>query len=269
MGSVCGERTDKRMTPLLSQRPRADRAFERMYKRHVLDVYRYALVVLPTPQDAEDVTQTTFLNAYRAFQDGERPKAQRNWLMGIAHKVCRRRFRQSARGFEEVELHDAAVAAVPDEEGPTAQDIRRALGRLDFNQRAALVMREVEGRSYQEIAELLERSANDVETIVFRARRALREELEGSLTCHEAERAVSRHLDGLLRRSERASLREHLRECGDCAEFARSQDSQRTALRRYAMVPLPSSLASFFTTSDAVEDTPGERRKFSPSSESF
>ena len=105
------------MTALLSQRPRADRAFERMYKRHVLDVYRYALVVLPTPQDAEDVTQTTFLNAYRAFKGGERPKAQRNWLMGIAHEVCRRRFRQTARGYEEVELHDAAVAASPRRRG--------------------------------------------------------------------------------------------------------------------------------------------------------
>ena len=258
------------MTALLSQRPRADRAFERLYKRHVLDVYRYALVVLPTPQDAEDVTQTTFLNAYRAFKGGERHKAPRNWLMGIAHEVCRRRFRQTARGYEEVELHDAAVAAVREEEGPTAQDIRRALGRLDFNERAALVMREVEGRPYQEIAEVLEHSVNEVETLVFRARRALREELEGSLTCHEAERAVSRQLDGLLTRSERASLRQHLGECEDCSDFARGQDNQRTALRRYAMVPLPSTLASFFAAGAADdEDTSQERRKFSPSSESF
>ena len=255
------------MTALLSQRPRADRAFERIYTRHVLDVYRYALVVLPTPQDAEDVTQTTFLNAYRAFKSGELPKAQRKWLLGIAHEVCRQRFRLS--GLEEVELHDAAVAAVPDEEGPTPQDIRRALGRLDFNERAPLVMREVEGRSYQEIAEMLERSVSEVEVLVFRARRALREELEGSLTCHQAERAVYRQLDGLLSRSERASLRQHLGECEDCADFARSQDSQRTALRRYAMVPLPSSLASFFTTSTSDEDAAPERRKFSASPESF
>jgi hypothetical protein len=130
-------------------------------------------------------------------------------------------------------------------------------------------MREVEGRSYQEIAEVLEHSVSDVETLVFRARRALREELEGSLTCHEAERAVSRQLDGLLPRSERASLRQHLGECQDCADFARSQDTQRTALRRYAMVPLPSSLASFFTTSAPPEDTSAEHRKFSPSPESF
>jgi RNA polymerase sigma-70 factor, ECF subfamily len=240
-----------------------------MYKRHVLDVYRYALVLLPTPQDAEDVTQTTFLNAYRAFKGGERPRAQRNWLMGLAHEICRQRFRKTTRGVDEVELHDEGVTAVEDEHEPTAQDIRRALARLDFNERAALVMREVEARPYQEIAEVLARPVSDVETLVFRARHALREELEGSFTCHEAERAVSRRLDGLLQRAERASLREHLRECEECADFSRRQDSQRTALRRYAMVPLPSSLASFFTTDVGDEKTTGGSSKFSPTAESF
>ena len=50
-----------------------DRSFEKLYKRHVHAVYRYALAVLHNEADAEDVTQTTFLNAYRAFQRGERP----------------------------------------------------------------------------------------------------------------------------------------------------------------------------------------------------
>ena len=46
----------------------ADRSFEQLYQRHARDVYQYALAVLSNPADAEDVTQTTFLNAYRAFQ---------------------------------------------------------------------------------------------------------------------------------------------------------------------------------------------------------
>ena len=217
-----------------------------MYRKHVLDVYRYALVLLRCPEDAEDVAQTTFMNAYRAFKAGEVPRGHRNWLIGIAHDVCRHRAHEAALRPEQVELEDAAVTLVPDEEGPTEQDIRRALGRLAFNQRAALVMREVEGRSYQEIAEILNVSVNAVETLVFRARRALREQLEGSLTCHEAERAISRQLDGRLRRAERGSLRKHLRECDDCAAFAHSQRLQRTALRQFARVPLPTSLASFF-----------------------
>src|SRR3989442_9947353 len=118
------------MTPLLAQRPRADRSFERLYRRHVADVYHYALAVLRNPTDAEDVTQTTFLNAYRAFQRGERPERMQNWLIAIAHNVCRQRFRQAKRRPREVELvDDLAVAAVPveDEENPSAEDIRPAL----------------------------------------------------------------------------------------------------------------------------------------------
>jgi RNA polymerase sigma factor (sigma-70 family) len=250
------------MSPLLAQRRRSDRAFERMYRKHVLDVYRYALVVLRCPEDAEDVAQTTFLNAYRAFKESDVPRGQRQWLMGIVHEICRNRAQQDAARAEEVELEDAAVVLVPDEVGPTEQDIRRALGHLPFNQRAALVMREVEGRSYHEISEILQVSATAVEALVFRARRALREELEGSLTCHEAERAISRQLDGLLRRSARSALRKHLRECEDCTAFAQSQVAQRTALRRFARVPLPSSLQRFF-----VPELP--ERKFSSPAGSF
>ena len=72
------------MTHVLAQRQRTDRSFERLYRHHVLDVYRYALVVLHSPEDAEDVTQTTFLNAYRAYKDGERPRSVLNWLIAIA-----------------------------------------------------------------------------------------------------------------------------------------------------------------------------------------
>src|SRR6266487_6459002 len=104
------------MTPLLAQRPRSDRAFERMYKRHVGDVYRYALAVLRNPADAEDVTQTTFLNAYRAYEGGERPRQPQNWLITIAHNVCRQRFRQSQRRPNEGLFdEDVAEAVVHDD----------------------------------------------------------------------------------------------------------------------------------------------------------
>ncbi|HEY5660452.1 MAG TPA: sigma-70 family RNA polymerase sigma factor [Gaiellaceae bacterium] len=241
------------MTPLLAQRPRSDRAFERMYKRHVGDVYRYALAVMRNPADAEDVTQTTFLNAYRAFvEKGDRPEKPQNWLIAIAHNVCRQRFRQSARRPSEVAFEDDIADTLVDEESPSGEDIRRALGQLAFNQRAALVMRELEGRSYAEIAEILDVSISAVETLIFRARRALREQLEGSLTCGQAEFAISRQLDGRLPRSERAQLRAHLRECPDCAAFARRQRAQRGALKSLALVPVPGSLSSFFGGGSAV-----------------
>jgi RNA polymerase sigma factor (sigma-70 family) len=244
------------MAPLLAQRPRSDRAFERLYKRHVGDVYRYALAVMRNPADAEDVTQTTFLNAYRAYvEKGNRPEKPQNWLIAIAHNVCRQRFRQTARRPAEVSFEDDIADTVADENAPTGDDLRRALGHLAFNQRAALVMRELEGRSYAEIAEILEVSTSAVETLIFRARRALREQLEGSFTCGEAEFAISRQLDGRLARRERGQLRAHLRECAECAGFARRQRAQRGALKTLALVPLPGSLTSFFGGGGAAVGT--------------
>jgi RNA polymerase sigma factor (sigma-70 family) len=241
------------MTPLLAQRPRADRSFERLYRRYVGDVYRYALAVMRNQADAEDVTQTTFLNAYRAYvEKGERPQKTQNWLIAIAHNVCRQRFRQSARRPSEVEFEDDIAGTIVEDETPSGEDIRRALGHLAFNQRAAIVMRELEGRSYAEIAEILDVSTSAVETLIFRARRALREQLEGSLTCGQAELAISRQLDGRLSRAEKGQLRAHLRECADCAGFARRQRAQRSALKSLALIPVPSSLGSFFGSGAAV-----------------
>ena len=233
------------MTPILA-RQRPDRSLERLYKKHAGDVYRYALVVLRNQADAEDVTQTTFLNAYRAIERGERPRNPQNWLIAIAHNVCRQRFRQSQRRPAEVELNEELAEAVVEEDAISAEDIRRALGHLAFNQRAALVMRELEGRSYQEIAEILALSVSAVETLIFRARRALREQLEEGITCHDAELAISKQLDGRLPRKDRGALRAHLRECEECAHFARRQRAQRGAIKSLALIPLPSSLASLF-----------------------
>src|SRR5438034_589547 len=243
------------MTPFLA-RQRTDRNFERLYQKHAGDVYRYALVVLRNEADAEDVTQTTFMNAYRACANGERPRTPQNWLIASAHNVCRQRFRQSQRRPNEVAFNEElAEAPLEEEERVGAEDIRRALGHLAFNQRAALVMRELEGRSYQEIAEILGLSVSAVETLIFRARRALREQLEEGITCHEAELAISRQLDGRLARNERGALRAHLRECEDCARFARSQRAQRSAIRNLALIPIPGSLSSFFHHGGAAGGT--------------
>ena len=234
------------MTPIFAREETAERSFERLYRAHVEDVYRYTLMVLRSPADAEDVTQTTFLKAYRAFQRGERPEKPRHWLLRIAHNTCRTRFRDASRRPREVALEERDVVAVHDaEDAPTAAEVQRALGFLSFNQRSALVMRELEGRSYSEIAELLEISVSAVETLLFRARRALREQLEGALACGDAERAVYREMDGSLGADEKRALRAHLRECKECARLARRERGRRAVLRSLGPVPLPPSLSSF------------------------
>ena len=152
-----------------------DRAFERLYARYGRDVYRYVLSVLRNPSDAEDVTQTTFLNAYRAIRNGERPERPQNWLIAIAHNVCRSRIRLRMRRPREVPF-DESLAEMPEPQGerPNLRELTRALRRLPSNQRAAITMRELEGRSYPEIAESLGVTVPAVEALLTRARRTLR-----------------------------------------------------------------------------------------------
>jgi RNA polymerase sigma factor (sigma-70 family) len=152
-----------------------DQAFETLYRTYVEDVYHYALALLRNPADAEDVTQTTFLNAYRAYQRGIEVEKPQNWLIRIAHNVARTNYARASCRVKEVPLEDhVAQLAVPEAEQPDVIGVLRALGRLPFNQRAALVMRELEGRSYAEIADTIGVSVSAVETLIFRARKSLR-----------------------------------------------------------------------------------------------
>jgi RNA polymerase sigma factor (sigma-70 family) len=231
------------MTPRLSLRSSHERTLESLYQRHAADVYRYALMMLGSAADAEDVTQTTFLNAYRALLRGERPRSTGSWLRTIAHNLCLQHFRQASRRPREVELEDEVPELVSDHQGFLVEDLSRALRQIPVNQRAALLMRELEGRPITEIATILGVSSSAVETLLFRARRGVREQLEGGLTCAEAEQAISRQLDGELKRTERGALRAHLRECEECAHLARSLRAQRGAIRGLAAIPLPGALA--------------------------
>ena len=165
----------RQLSPVRARREQhsLDRAFESFYRKHVAEVYQYALAVLTNPADAEDVTQQTFMNAYRAFERGERPHKPHNWLIKIAHNVCRMRWRQSSRRPQEVPLEHAREPASSDEK-PSLDEVLHALARLPFNQRAAIVMREVEDRSYAEIADVLGTTIPAVEALLFRARTNLR-----------------------------------------------------------------------------------------------
>jgi RNA polymerase sigma-70 factor (ECF subfamily) len=218
-------------------------ALELLYRRHAPDVYRYAYGLLRNRADAEDALQTTFPNAQRAFAKGVRPRDARPWLIRIARNVCREGFRRAGRRPTEVLLRDGLPAAEPD--GPSAEEIRQALSQLSPNQRAVLVMRELEGRMYPEIAASLGVSTSAVETLLFRARRAMREQLEADLDCAEAqERARSGAADG--------ALRAHLRACSDCARAARRQRALRGAARASLGLPLPGWLTSLFGGGAAV-----------------
>src|SRR5881227_326945 len=111
-----------------------DEAFEKLYRRYVKDVYHYALALLRNPADAEDVTQTTFMNAYRAFKRGDEIEKPQNWLIKIAHNVARSRYARTTRRVREVSLEDhLEQLAMPDDEKPDVEAVLDALGKLPLN----------------------------------------------------------------------------------------------------------------------------------------
>jgi RNA polymerase sigma factor (sigma-70 family) len=226
----------------------ASREIDDLYRAHGAEVYRYAYAVLGNHADAEDVTQTTFLNAYRALEQGVTPRKPSNWLLTIASNGIKQRFRQEQARPRQVELDERIAHAEhgeDDETGPSVGELLTALAKIPPQQRQAIVLREFEGRSYSEVADILGVTTSALETLLFRARRSLAEELEHQLTCTDAQLAVSQSVDGRLGRKERRRLRDHLAECPDCARFARLQQRHRSALRGLALVPIPLSLTLF------------------------
>src|SRR4029453_13954476 len=95
-------------------RAAVDVTFEELYRGHRADVFRDALRELGNVQDAEDVTQAAFVDAYRAVLRGTQPQSPRAWLLAIAENVRRRRFRTAQRRPRELPL---------DEDFPLAADL--------------------------------------------------------------------------------------------------------------------------------------------------
>src|SRR5438874_4037169 len=196
-----------------------DLAFESLYRLHRPPVYAFALSTLRNPADAEDVTQTTFLNAYCALHRGVTPRDDLQWLLAIARNACRDRFRDAKRRPQEEPLADWIRLLQPEEPDYTVSEICKEISELNPRYRQILLLREFEGRSYAEISAQLGVTQAAVQTLLGRARRALRDELELGMTCAHARRVSLRHLNGVALRDERRGLQRHLRRCADCSTF--------------------------------------------------
>src|SRR5829696_7031091 len=192
-----------------------DRSFERLYRRHLPEIYRYVLRDVGNRADAEEVTQNAFLDAYRALGRGHTPEKPRAWLFGIAKNATRRRYRTLSRRPREVELEHEVAESVAEEERPQLEELQDAVRALPPTHQQALFLREIEGLSYVEIANRMDLSHAAVETILFRARRSLRGRLEEAGIRPAAQPAASRRRRlaglaflpaGLLRQLERVAL---------------------------------------------------------------
>lgn len=170
-------------------------AFEALYRRHARAVLNYVHRMLGARERAEEVTQDVFVKLYGA-RAGYEPSAKfTTYLYRIATNAC---LNERARAEHQVasfsldqalgddpagrrpELADAEAAAADEAlaREATARRIRAALDRLTDTQRAALVMREYDDRSYEEIAESLATTVPAVKGLIHRAREALREHLK-------------------------------------------------------------------------------------------
>ena len=207
--------------------------FEALYSTYRSEVQRLASYLLRNAADAEDASQTVFVNVLRALRQGVRPAEPRAWLMAITRNVCFSRRRAAAARPDEVELDPERVPEANGDDAPSVDDIVGALARMLPNQRTALILRDFRGAPHSEICQLMELSAAGAETLLTRARVSFREEIEAGeqpFECAETKALVEQQLAGMISASERHSLRTHLRHCASCSTLARAVRSSRGKL---------------------------------------
>lgn len=134
--------------------------------------------------EAEDAEQQTFLSAHRALANGSRPEDAAAWLAVIARNECLARIRGRMR--EPLPVEEPDTLAAPDAHEAAVRrahvgELRDALAELPAQQRDALLLREVRGLSYEEVAASLAVTTSAVESLLFRARRRLQTRLREAL----------------------------------------------------------------------------------------
>lgn len=166
----------------LVERARAGdtRAFERLYREHTGRVYGLCLRMTREPHTAEDCTQETFINAWRALARFETRSSFGTWLHRIAVNVALAKRRKVARDepVADVEVEEEGVEGDWTLETPVeVQEIEAAIGTLPEGARDALVLHALYGYSHTEAAQMLGVAEGTCKAQLHRARKLLRERL--------------------------------------------------------------------------------------------
>ena len=178
---------------LVARAQRGDReAFGHIYDRYERAVYRYAYHMLGDPEEADDIKQDAFVKAHRTLPGFRGDCSLLTWLLKVTGNLCRDKMKSRSRRGE-VELAPEMEATLYDH-SPYGSDpaqqlqrkflqgaVHRVLGGLPQAQRELIVLRDIEGLSYQEIADVLVCSVASVKLRLFRARRSFRERMESLL----------------------------------------------------------------------------------------
>jgi RNA polymerase sigma-70 factor, ECF subfamily len=223
-------------------------AFKKLYEQYATSVYNLVLRCLRNTQAAEDTCQEVWVKAYRELHRLDEPQAFPAWLYRIASRACVDASRKSRRFPATTELTDydtPDAAEDPERFALQRERVRltwEALAVLPARQHLALFLREMDRRSYKEIAQMLDTSEAAVETLLFRARQGFAktyEQLDTAVQdrCRHAHQAMSAIMDGEATPVQKKAVHAHVDACTPCSgELTRMQ---RAAAAYAALVPLP------------------------------
>ena len=197
-------------------------AYEALMGRYHSRILGFTRHMLGSREDAEDVTQESFAAAYSAMMADERPINVKPWLYRIArNRSLNHMRRQKAIGVDDFDLHVADHGRTTADEVGQREELRQLMGdvqSLPESQRTALLLREIDALSYDQIAEAMETTVPSVKSLLVRARVGLAEAAESRrLSCDEVRVELGEVAEGLARLSPPA--RRHVKDCDRCKAF--------------------------------------------------
>lgn len=162
-------------------------AFEMLVREYEKNVYNLALRMVGNSEDAADMSQEAFIKAYNSLDSFRGDSKFSVWLYRIVSNVCldfirsRKRKQTVSLSVEDDNGDDVELDIADDTQSPerlmdkqlTREAVRRGLDSLPPGQRQILLLREIQGLSYDEIAEVLNVEAGTVKSRIFRARKKL------------------------------------------------------------------------------------------------
>ncbi len=219
-------------------------AFEAIVDRYQGRLLGFCRQMLGSTEDAEDILQEVFVNAYRAMLADEREINLRPWLYRIARNRCLNHLRKPrADAQESMDMVPAVEASSTAERVHNREEFRQLLtdvNKLPETQRSALLLREMDALSYEEIAVAMDTSVPSVKSLLVRARISLAEASQSRLlTCGDVRLELAEAAEGLRKVS--GPVRRHVRECDECADFRTQVRSNEKALA--ALFPVGGLLA--------------------------
>jgi RNA polymerase sigma factor (sigma-70 family) len=197
-------------------------AFEALVQRYQPRLLAFCRHMLGSKEDAEDVLQEVFTAAFNAIRADDRPINARPWLYRIARNRSLNHLRRpQPAGQDSMDVFERDGGVSTADTVHRREEFRQIVsdvGDLPETQRTALLLREIDALSYDQIAEAMDTTVPSVKSLLVRARVSLAEAAEARLlTCEEVRLELGQVAEGLTRTT--APLRRHLKTCDRCRTF--------------------------------------------------